>query len=277
MALLLVFSLGCGKKSSPTSESQVPTPAADPKQKRNLSPNPSPNPPAEADADLLQGTWVVEAAELDGKKASAAELKDLLLIFKDDQMITKKPGGSESGIFKLDPTKTPKNIEIGQSERDTTDMAPGIYELNGDNLKICFTRGRDVNRAKRPSTFETKPGSNMMLWVLKRDKGAAPHKDPDVSGFPKAIIGKWKWEGGETNFPFLFDTEFTNDGRVLQLDPFKKAWVEKYKYRFEKGTLVLTLPEKNIYGKTEERVRITSISDDLLIAESPTGKLNRLK
>jgi internalin A len=230
-----------------------------------------PAPKSGSDADLIQGTWKFEWSEFQGKKEAASG--DDVIIFAGTKMILRAEGRSSPGSFQLDQTKTPKAIEIGRSEDNPKDVAPGIYELDGDSLKICFARGTD---AKRPAAFQTQPGSESLVWSLKRDRNAPAYKEPDVSGFPTAIVGKWKSVSGVTAFPLFRDTEFTRDGRVLQYDTLKKKMVERYKYRFEKGVLVLTLTDKDSKGLPEERVRVQSITGDELVAASPSGKLKRV-
>jgi len=204
---------------------------------------------------------------------------ETVVIFSGNKMIMKdkKEDRAERSSFKLDQTKTPKTIDIGHSEDDKKDSRQGIYELDGDHFKICYNR--DEN-GKRPTTFESKVGTGLMLGVLKRDKNAAPfpeEKEPNVAEFPTAIIGKWKFSSGETKFGIINDTEFTKDGRVLQLKSTTKEWEEYYKYRFDKAFLVLSPLDKPDVLQGERRIRIASISADELVATSPNGVLKRLK
>ena len=43
----------------------------------------------------------------------------------------------------------------------------GIYEFDGDTIKICLTQG---DKKDRPTTFESKPGAMHSLSVLKKVK-----------------------------------------------------------------------------------------------------------
>jgi uncharacterized protein (TIGR03067 family) len=270
---------GCSGKSRDTGKAD---PAPAPKEKEPVRPPAKPKdtgksgevakakdpaePPkakAKEDADLIQGTWRVEAAVVDGKNDDVPA--DAAVIFRGDKMIIRERV-RETDPFRLDPTKTPKAIDVGSPK----DSSPGIYELDGDRLRICLVRGDGA----RPTALESKPGTNHLLLVLRRDKNVPAV--PDVSAFPAAIVGKWKWSGGETAFPFFRDTEFTNDGRVLQLDPSKKEWVERYTYRFDKADLVLTPSGKKDGGK-EERVTVDRITADEFVADRPSGTLRRLK
>jgi uncharacterized protein (TIGR03067 family) len=63
--------------------------------------------------------------------------------------------------FKLDPTKTPRQIDLEGNEI----KRPGIYELNGNDLKICY----DTKGIARPAQCKTEAGNEtVMLLVLKR-------------------------------------------------------------------------------------------------------------
>jgi uncharacterized protein (TIGR03067 family) len=246
-------------------------PAKAPPKEKNKAEGTKPK----SDAELIQGTWAFDWSELDGKKEDGPV--DRAVVFAGEKMILKELDGdrADPGSFRLDPTKTQKEIEIGRSERDPKDVVPGIYELNGDQLKICFVRDP---KGKRPAKFESAPGSQVLVWVLKRDKTLPEHKEPDGSGFAEAVVGKWRMSRGETAFAtFLSDTEFTKDGRVLQLDNETKNWVERYTYRFDKAELVLSPVAKNKDGLPERRIKIARITADLFVAVSPSGTLKRLK
>lgn len=43
-----------------------------------------------------------------------------------------------------------------------------VYQLDGDNLKLCYAEA-DSGKA-RPSQFKTEADSGLMLVILKRDK-----------------------------------------------------------------------------------------------------------
>ncbi len=92
-------------------------------------------------------------------------IKDLKWVITGDK-ITYKVGDKTTELtYKLDPTKKPKWIDFTRGGRTTT---LGIYDLEGDNLKICFPKG---DKGKRSTAFESKPKSgNEILIILKREK-----------------------------------------------------------------------------------------------------------
>jgi uncharacterized protein (TIGR03067 family) len=117
------------------------------------------------DADKLQGTWVAVSVEHSGKTVPEDKVKNVKAIFKDDT-ITITTGGQDkpASKFKLDPKKKVKTIDITAGEKEET--MQGIYELDGDTLKVCLVApGKD-----RPTEFGTKEGEAATLIKFKRDK-----------------------------------------------------------------------------------------------------------
>jgi uncharacterized protein (TIGR03067 family) len=206
--LTLVLGTVACSKTAPESGKE-PEPAG-PKAKETPKKKPAGEPAKpKTDAELIQGTWAFEWTEFEGKKEDGPV--DRAVVFVGEKMIMKELDGdrTDPGSFRLDPTKTPKAIEIGRSERDPKDVVPGIYELNGDRLKLCFVR--DPN-GKRPTKFESAPG--VLVWVLKRDKNLPEHKEPDGTGFAEAVVGKWRMSRGETAFAFIPARHRIHQGRT---------------------------------------------------------------
>ncbi|MDY3558387.1 TIGR03067 domain-containing protein [Gemmata sp. JC673] len=130
--------------------------------------------PAAAEIKTLQGEWRAVGVEFRGKtltkddaKAMRFEIKGRGLTFSN----TQKPGRERKQTFTLDPSKTPKALDLtsldGQ-EKDTT--AACIYRLDGDKLTICmpyFAKDPSV----RPKEFKADASGDLMLLTLERVKG----------------------------------------------------------------------------------------------------------
>lgn len=119
------------------------------------------------DQDLLQGTWQAVSIVENNKEAPAEIVKMSQLIIKQNQFMFK---GAESyrGTFSLDAAKKPKWIDTTFVDEDTKakGRAVGIYELDGDQLKIAWRhKGND-----RPKDFTSKADSGVRSMVLKRQK-----------------------------------------------------------------------------------------------------------
>jgi uncharacterized protein (TIGR03067 family) len=83
----------------------------------------------------------------------------------------KEPIATYGGTFVLDPGKKPKTIDIKFTEGpEKGNTSLGIYELDGDTLKICLT----ITAKDRPTEFAAKAKSGHGFEVLKREK---PKKD----------------------------------------------------------------------------------------------------
>jgi len=119
--------------------------------------------PSEKDLNLLKGNWKVVSMVHNGKDLPNAE--DHGITFDGENVTIKEPNGESKGkCTRLDPAKDPKQIDLTPDGGGK--KLQGIYELKGDELKLCLTR----SDSERPSRFESKEGSNSRLVVLKREK-----------------------------------------------------------------------------------------------------------
>ena len=122
----------------------------------------------EKEVRKFQGTWTFESSEAGGTQLPADDLKTLILTFEGDKHTVKK--GDEViqvGIQKLDPSKSPKTIDVTMTEGPNKGAVMlGIYEIDGDTLRVCF----DPQGKKRPTEFKSAPGSENFVNVHKRLK-----------------------------------------------------------------------------------------------------------
>jgi uncharacterized protein (TIGR03067 family) len=126
-------------------------------------PAPVVQPKKDADLEKLQGAWeVVETQNQNGRMQNVNEHSKLII--KGDRFGWSNP---DDGIFKLDPTKTPKTIDywLG-SVNDPTKAWQGIYELNGDTFRDCMAPPGQP----RPTDFSTPPGSGRTMQTFQRVK-----------------------------------------------------------------------------------------------------------
>lgn len=148
---------------------QIPVPAA---------PEPA-DPAVEAELQRLQGTWQLESMERGGEKAPV-EADGRTFFVGGRAFLGKREDGLpfQSGTLKVDPSKSPKAISaaIAQGEGEGAFML-GIYELDGDVLKLCF----DPDGEERPTGFATEEGSRRFLAVYRRVKPRAD-EGPEIVG-----------------------------------------------------------------------------------------------
>jgi len=125
---------------------------------------------AEVEKELkkFHGVWTFESVEAGGKKAPADGLRGLTVTFAGDKYTVKK--GDEViqvGTQKLDSSKSPKTIDVTMTEGvNKGAVMLGIYEIDGDTLKVCF----DPQGKKRSTEFKSTPGSGDFVNVHKRVK-----------------------------------------------------------------------------------------------------------
>jgi uncharacterized protein (TIGR03067 family) len=125
----------------------------------------APAPSEKKDEDKIQGTWTVVSIEHAGMKDTDEDAKKTTVVFKDGNVILHVAGNTKKAKITLDPAKKPKTIDMMPEEKREKPSL-GIYELKGDELRLCFAE----DGGERPSEFATRAGSDQTLVVLKREK-----------------------------------------------------------------------------------------------------------
>jgi uncharacterized protein (TIGR03067 family) len=108
----------------------------------------------------MQGTWKAESEVIEGAKTPAELLTKMII--KGDKLIYDPKAKDPAVRIKLDPSKKPAAIDL----IDGDDTTFGIYQLDGDTLKICWEDFR-LGLA-RPKAFEATKENRYL--VLKREK-----------------------------------------------------------------------------------------------------------
>lgn len=121
---------------------------------------------AEDDAKAMEGTWVLESAELAGKPLAGDASKSIKLTMKDGKytVVAESP---DHGTVTIDSTKKPKTMDIaGTDGPNKGKKFLAIYEIQGDTLKICY----DLSGKERPTEFKSKEKTQLFLVTYKRAK-----------------------------------------------------------------------------------------------------------
>lgn len=122
---------------------------------------------AKKDLERMQGTWVMYALEINGKDVPADKTQNTFLTIKADVYMTKVKDKEVPGFrLKLDPSKTPKAVDMIQTQPDGSEkLSKGIYTFEKDTLKIC--RGLAPEQ-DRPNQFATWPNTNYFVVTWKK-------------------------------------------------------------------------------------------------------------
>lgn len=136
--------------------------------------------PAFADPHSLVGTWKITVFQDDGRDRlsrigvgpakKGQEPRVAKLVFTEDECYLIRGDGRRemaSGLtnagwksYKLDESTTPKSIDIvgfTGKENEKTKTYPGIYEIAGDRLRICYAE----TSPQRPAKFESNGNDNL--------------------------------------------------------------------------------------------------------------------
>jgi RNA polymerase sigma factor (sigma-70 family) len=125
---------------------------------------------AKPDNEAIQGKWEVDSLVSDkgASEEEAQQLKSATWVFEKEKLVWKRVGDKNfEATYKLDPTKTPKSIDLTMPFGEPKRHIQGIYKLEGDELTIWIPLGQEK---PRPTEFEAEKGSKRTLIVLKRMK-----------------------------------------------------------------------------------------------------------
>ena len=136
---LVVFASIVGLVAAPTSQAKQPN-----------------------DENDIQGTWQVETYDTSGTPLPPLDLTQLTFTFGAGKLTTTYAGKASVGEYKLNPAAKAKQIDLIQDGR----LSPGIYELKGDKLILCFSEGAN---AVRPMVMKA-VGNRVGLMTFKRMK-----------------------------------------------------------------------------------------------------------
>jgi uncharacterized protein (TIGR03067 family) len=115
----------------------------------------------------IQGGWVPTRGEDDGRVVPAAKLKDSQVFFGKETVRLTDKDHKEVWVMRyaLDATARPATVTLTVEEgRGKGQTALGIYELDGDTLRLCYAAPGQA----RPAEFDAPAGSGRQLFVLAR-------------------------------------------------------------------------------------------------------------
>jgi uncharacterized protein (TIGR03067 family) len=122
----------------------------------------------EKELKKFHGAWTFASVEAGGQKMPIEQFEGMTVTFTGDTYAVKKGDQVlQAGKQKLDPSKSPRAIDVTITEGPNKGATMlGIYEIDGDTLKVCF----DEEGKKRPTQFKSPEGSQTFVNVHKRVK-----------------------------------------------------------------------------------------------------------
>jgi uncharacterized protein (TIGR03067 family) len=120
---------------------------------------------AKQELQQFQGSWkAVSIQQADGRQASQEEIQHTGLVVEGNRFTLTGKGYTISGTFAIDPTRTPKGIDVVLTSKDGGETRfLGIYQIKGDTRKSCFA----LSGKERPTQFSPEKGYIGFEW--KRD------------------------------------------------------------------------------------------------------------
>ncbi|MBI3821795.1 MAG: TIGR03067 domain-containing protein [Planctomycetes bacterium] len=116
-------------------------------------------PDNKAEAAKLEGTWIVESVESEGKAAGPAKMDKLT--FADGKV---NGPDIKDAPYTVDAGKEPHWLDVAL---DADRTLRGIYNLEGDTLRWCVA---DLDpKSTRPKAFDKKDGLQIVLKRAKKD------------------------------------------------------------------------------------------------------------
>jgi uncharacterized protein (TIGR03067 family) len=123
------------------------------------------------DLEALQGEWRASEVTSEGQKTSDTEARMFRIGVKGDVLTLGAGGEDRKARFKIDPAKTPKEIDLtwldGPGKGSTI---PGIYAIEKGRWKLCVPNPRKEEAGDRPKTFTAAAGEGRMLFLLEPAK-----------------------------------------------------------------------------------------------------------
>jgi uncharacterized protein (TIGR03067 family) len=119
----------------------------------------------EGDLAKMQGIWSVVSVSEDGRPFPKPE--EFKFQFKDNKILILSKGVTDREMTcTLDPSKSPREINLSRTVDGQVETAQGIYEMSGDSFKMCLIK---PGQGARPKEFKS-PNKDILLLELKRDK-----------------------------------------------------------------------------------------------------------
>ena len=117
------------------------------------------------DLDNFQGVWTVVSMDLNGKPLSEERRRKIKLTIQGEKFTFETGQDSHEGLYKIDPTKDPKELNIVITRGDEKGKVYlVIYKFEDGKMIQCM----QLDNKKRPSQFNGAAGSGCLLEIWQR-------------------------------------------------------------------------------------------------------------
>src|SRR5262249_49492274 len=125
---------------------------------------PGPDESVAKEAMMLEGTWADDPPKGDGRR-NIIRFESGSLEWRSVRYRNGKPLFGQAIVYenRLDATSKPKEITLTGSATEAKETLLGIYELDGDKLKIALGNGK-----MKPSKFDDKSADVLTLKRVKQ-------------------------------------------------------------------------------------------------------------
>jgi uncharacterized protein (TIGR03067 family) len=121
-----------------------------------------------SDADTFKGEWKPLSVKQKGQAAPAEVLTMMTFKFDGEKYVQTVGPVSEEGNYTLDPSKTPKTIDLDiKTGPEQGKKQLGIYKIEDGKLTAIFAA---TGAKDRPKTFQPAEGDDVLEFVLEHAK-----------------------------------------------------------------------------------------------------------
>ena len=147
----------------------------------------TPSPVPHADLADIRGKWKVVSADGDAARARPSDY-DFELEFTAEALTRKGEANTVRRPYRVGPTTSPKQIDFLVDSNGVANIEErGVYELDGDTLRLAFHADKP---SRRPKSFDNEePGSAKVVLVLNRvEVGRSPRRGEGfIRGVPVGV------------------------------------------------------------------------------------------
>jgi len=123
--------------------------------------------PSNSDVEKYQGAWQATfMIDANGSPVAEDEVRNSHLLVEGDRFTLRTKDAVIKGTFTLDPSRTPKAIDVVLDGQKPEEKLLGIYQIDGELRKSCFA----LSGMERPKDFDPKAKNHIQFGWKPRAK-----------------------------------------------------------------------------------------------------------